>query len=60
MSEVYILIVDDLPNNLFALEKVLSALDAVVIKANSGEEALAHTLNYDFALAVFRIQLLTG
>lgn len=57
MSEVYILIVDDLPNNLFALEKVLSALDVVVIKANSGEEALAHTLNYDFALAVLDVQM---
>ena len=57
MPEVYILIVDDLPNNLFALEIVLADVGAVIIKANSGEEALAHTLNYDFALAVLDVQM---
>ncbi len=57
MPEVYILIVDDVPKNLFALEKVLSKLEVSIIKATSGEEALAHTLNYDFALAILDVQM---
>ncbi|MFI3187079.1 MAG: response regulator [Methylococcaceae bacterium] len=57
VPDVYILIVDDVPKNLFALEKVLGNLEVNVIKANSGEEALAHTLNYDFALAILDVQM---
>ncbi len=57
MPEVYILIVDDVPRNLFALEKVLSKLEVNVIKAGSGDEALAHTLNYDFALAILDVNM---
>ncbi len=57
MSDVYILIVDDKPQNLYALEKILEQVDAKVIKANSGEEALSKTLNYDFALAILDVQM---
>jgi signal transduction histidine kinase/DNA-binding response OmpR family regulator len=57
MPEVYILIVDDKPQNLFALETILSEVPAKIIKANSGEEALTHTLNYDFALAILDVQM---
>ena len=58
MAQVYILIVDDMPNNLFALEKVLNTLDDVtVIKASSGQEALGLTLHYNFALAILDVQM---
>lgn len=57
MAEVYILIVDDKPKNLFALERVLASVPATIVKANSGEEALAHTLHYDFALAILDVQM---
>lgn len=57
MSDVYILIVDDKPQNLYALEKVLEQVNAKVIKANSGEEALSKTLSYDFALAILDVQM---
>ena len=57
MSEVFILIVDDKPKNLFALEVILKGLPAVVIPASSGDEALAFTLQYDFALAILDVQM---
>ena len=58
MPEVYILLVDDMPKNLFALEKVLNTLDDVIaIKASSGQEALGLTLQYNFALAILDVQM---
>ncbi len=52
-----ILIVDDRPQNLFVLEKTLSVLNATVVAAQSGNEALAATLNHDFALAILDVQM---
>jgi len=52
-----ILIVDDRPENLFALERVLAPLDAGVIAAGSGNDALKATLHQDFALAVLDVQM---
>jgi len=52
-----ILIVDDKPENLVALEKVLGDLDVQVVKANSGNEALKATLHHDFSLALLDIQM---
>lgn len=52
-----ILIVDDKPENLIALEKVLQDLDVEIIRANSGNEALKATLYHDFALALLDIQM---
>ena len=52
-----ILIVDDRPENLFALEKTLSVLDVDIVKATSGNEALAATLEYDFAAAILDIMM---
>lgn len=57
MTDLYILIVDDKPQNLYALEKTLEQVNAKVIKANSGEEALSKTLDYDFALAILDVQM---
>jgi signal transduction histidine kinase len=52
-----ILIVDDRPENLVALETVLRDLDVELIKANSGNEALKATLYHDFALALLDVQM---
>lgn len=52
-----ILIVDDKPENLVALEKVLGDLDVELVKANSGNEALRATLYHDFSLALLDIQM---
>ena len=53
-----ILIVDDKPKNLFALEKTLTRLDAIeVMQAASGSEALGLTLKNDFALAIVDVQM---
>ena len=50
-----ILIVDDREENLFALEKVLHETGAEIIKATSGDEALAAALHHDFALAILDV-----
>ncbi len=50
-----ILIVDDRPENLLALRQVLAAVDAEVIAAGSGNEALAASLHQDFALAILDV-----
>ncbi|MBF0574003.1 MAG: response regulator, partial [Desulfamplus sp.] len=52
-----ILIVDDIPENLFALEKILSKLDAQIIRASSGNEALALILDNEFALIILDVQM---
>jgi two-component system sensor histidine kinase/response regulator len=52
-----ILLVDDRPENLVALETVLRDLDVILIKANSGNEALKATLYHNFALALLDIQM---
>jgi PAS domain S-box-containing protein len=52
-----ILIVDDKPENLFALEKILSETGAEVISATTGNQALTATLNHDFALAIVDVQM---
>ncbi len=52
-----ILIVDDRPENLFALEQVLNTLNVEVIKAETGNDALIASLNHDFALAIVDVQM---
>lgn len=52
-----ILIVDDNPNNLFALENILAAPDLNIVKAQSGNEALAKTLSHEFAIALLDVQM---
>jgi len=56
-SRQKILIVDDREENLFALEKVLEKVDADIIKATSGNDALIASLNHDFALAILDVQM---
>ncbi len=57
MNTAKILIVDDRPENLLTLESLLDSPDLVLIRANSGEEALAHTLDHDFALVLMDVQM---
>ncbi|WP_146208839.1 response regulator [Azospirillum sp. TSO22-1] len=52
-----VLLVDDDPHNLFALEQALSTLDIDAVKAASGEAALRHLLKRDFALILLDVHL---
>ena len=52
-----ILIVDDYPQNLFALAKTLEVLDVGIVQATSGLEALGLTLEHDFCMAIVDVQM---
>lgn len=52
-----VLMVDDRADNLLALEAVLEPLDADLVRAGSGEEALRHLLAEDFAVIVLDVQM---
>ena len=52
-----ILIVDDKPANLFALEQILKDCTAETVRAVDGNKALIASLNNDFALAVLDVQM---
>ena len=53
----HILIVDDRPENLFALEQVLAPTGAVLVSATDGNQALKATLRQSFALAILDVQM---
>lgn len=52
-----ILIVDDNQINLVVLAKVLESVNAILIEATNGHDALAATLDNDFALAILDVQM---
>jgi PAS domain S-box-containing protein len=52
-----ILIVDDKPANLMALETLLETPDRVLINANNGKDALKITLNRDIDLIILDVQM---
>lgn len=56
-KKVNILLVDDDPNNLSALEAILEPLEQNLIKASSGKEALRNVLNEDFAVILLDVQM---
>jgi CheY-like chemotaxis protein len=56
-EEIKILLVDDLPENLLALEAALEDCGYTLFKAASGEEALRMVLKYDFDLILLDVQM---
>ena len=52
-----ILLVDDRPDKLMALETVLASLGQNLVLAHSGTEALRHLLQQEFALIVLDVSM---
>jgi signal transduction histidine kinase len=52
-----LLIVDDLPENLQALDALIRGAGRTVFQAGSGEQALTLLLQHDFALAILDVQM---
>ena len=57
VEKTNILIVDDRPENLLALESLLENPSLNILKANSGNEALGLVLQHDFALVLLDVQM---
>jgi CheY-like chemotaxis protein len=56
-SPARILMVDDRPENLLALDAILHGLGHELVKASSGEEALKRLLAEDFAVILLDVQM---
>ncbi len=56
-KKINILAVDDREENLITIENILDASDLNLIKARSGNEALALMFDYDFALVLLDVQM---
>lgn len=56
-EKIKLLIVDDLSENLRALEAILRAPDRVIMQATSGMDALELLLTHDFALAIVDVEM---
>lgn len=52
-----ILVVDDKPENLLVMGKLLRVVDAEIFKALSGEEALGLVLRHEFAMILLDVQM---
>lgn len=57
MQSTKLLIVDDLPENLQALAKIIEQDDREIYQATSGEAALGLLLEHDFALAILDVMM---
>ncbi|MCK5052141.1 MAG: response regulator [Candidatus Cloacimonetes bacterium] len=57
MEKPKILIVDDRIENIVAIEKTLENINAELIRAHSGNEALKLTLDHDIALVLLDVQM---
>ncbi|THB70891.1 MAG: diguanylate cyclase [Desulfobulbaceae bacterium] len=57
MTKAKILIVDDKPQNLLVLESLIDDPAVELVKASSGDEALVHTLDHDFALVLLDVHM---
>ena len=56
-SRAKLLLVDDRPENLLALEALLEPLGPELVLAASGEEALRHLLQEEFAAILLDVQM---
>ena len=56
-EKIKILVVDDRPENLMAIEGVLERSDLSIITATSGNEALGLVLEHTFALILLDVQM---
>src|SRR3954470_18669762 len=56
-SRISLLLVDDRPENLLALEAILEPLGQNLVRANSGPEALRHVLAEEFAAILLDVQM---
>lgn len=56
-AKIPLLLVDDVPANLLALEGLLGRRDVLLLKAASGEEALEALLEHEVALALIDVQM---
>ncbi|MBI4984701.1 MAG: PAS domain S-box protein, partial [Rhodocyclales bacterium] len=56
-DKISLLLVDDRPENLVALEAVLGGQDLDLVKVMSGNDALRCTLKQDFALVLLDVQM---
>lgn len=52
-----LLIVDDLPENLMALNEIIKQKDRIVYQATSGDDALMLLLQHEFALAILDVTM---
>lgn len=57
MEKPKILIVDDRPQNLFALRQVLKGLDVDIVEATNGNNALTASLDHNFGLAILDVMM---
>ena len=57
MEKINILLVDDLPANLLALEAILEGLGHNLVRANSGDEALKRLLGQEFAVILLDVRM---
>ena len=56
-DKAVLLIVDDKPANILALENLLAGKDRNMLNATSGEEALKITLNKEVDLIILDVQM---
>ncbi|HET7437552.1 MAG TPA: ATP-binding protein [Thermoanaerobaculia bacterium] len=56
-DKVNILLVDDQPHNLLALESILGESGENLVRAESGKAALRELLNHDFAVILLDVQM---
>ena len=57
LKRARVLLVDDVPSNLTALQAIIEPLGTEVVLAHSGDEALKHLMHGDFALIVMDVQM---
>ena len=54
---VKLLLVDDRPENLLALQAILEPLGQILVSAHSGDEALKYVLQHEFAAILLDVQM---